>query len=149
MAISKKRRFEAFKRDGFACQYCGRRPPEIVLEVDHIISKKRKGKDESENLITACFDCNRGKGAEDLKIAPGTIQKKKEILKEKQLQLKEFYKLQQSIQNSIQLNIIKLCVKWDKLSQSKESISEHGKLSLKNLLRIFPDFEIEESMEMA
>jgi len=149
MAISKKLRFETFKRDGFICQYCGRRPPEIVLEVDHILSRKQKGKDSPENLITACFDCNREKGAKDLKIAPKTIQEKKEILKEKQLQLKEFYKLQQSIQDSIQLDIINLGINWEKLPQGKESVSEHGRLSLKNLLRIFPNFEIEEAMEMA
>ena len=34
--ISKKIRFEVFKRDSFTCQYCGRMAPYIVLEVDHI-----------------------------------------------------------------------------------------------------------------
>jgi 5-methylcytosine-specific restriction endonuclease McrA len=36
MAISRKIRFEIFKRDSFKCQYCGRSAPEIVLNVDHI-----------------------------------------------------------------------------------------------------------------
>lgn len=35
--ISKKTRFEVFKRDKFTCQYCGASAPEIVLELDHII----------------------------------------------------------------------------------------------------------------
>lgn len=63
MAISPKLRFEVFKRDGFTCQYCGRKTPEVVLEVDHIIPKSKGGGDELENLVTSCWECNRGKGA--------------------------------------------------------------------------------------
>lgn len=61
MSLSKKTRFEIFKRDGFTCQYCGRRPPEVVLEVDHIDPSSKGGSDEELNLVTSCFDCNRGK----------------------------------------------------------------------------------------
>lgn len=57
-----KTRFEVFKRDGFICQYCGRRPPEVILEADHIVPKSKGGTDIIENLITACYECNRGKG---------------------------------------------------------------------------------------
>lgn len=35
-AISKKLRFEVFKRDSFTCQYCGGKAPEIILQCDHI-----------------------------------------------------------------------------------------------------------------
>jgi len=34
--LSKKQRFTVFKRDLFACQYCGATPPGAILEVDHI-----------------------------------------------------------------------------------------------------------------
>jgi hypothetical protein len=61
MSLSKKTRFEIFKRDGFTCQYCGQRPPEVVLEVDHIHPSSKGGSDDEINLITSCFDCNRGK----------------------------------------------------------------------------------------
>jgi len=64
MAISKKFRFEVFKRDGFQCQYCGKSSPKVVLEIDHVIPKNEGGQDNLENLITSCFDCNRGKGKE-------------------------------------------------------------------------------------
>lgn len=63
MAVSKRLRFEVFKRDGFTCQYCARKTPDVVLEVDHIIPLAEGGGDEIENLATACFDCNRGKSA--------------------------------------------------------------------------------------
>lgn len=35
-AISKKIRFEVFKRDSFTCQYCGEKAPDVILHVDHI-----------------------------------------------------------------------------------------------------------------
>jgi 5-methylcytosine-specific restriction endonuclease McrA len=34
--LSKKTRFEVFKRDAFRCQYCGQTPPTVILELDHI-----------------------------------------------------------------------------------------------------------------
>lgn len=71
MALSKSRRFEVFKRDSFTCQYCGRRPPEVVLEVDHIHPVSQGGTDDELNLFTSCYDCNRGKRAKLLaEIAP-------------------------------------------------------------------------------
>lgn len=71
MAIGKTKRFEVFARDGFTCQYCGTRPPEVVLEVDHIHPVSKGGSDEILNLITSCYDCNRGKRAKIIsEIAP-------------------------------------------------------------------------------
>ena len=63
MGLSKSTRFEVFARDAFTCQYCGRRPPEVVLECDHIHPQSKGGKDDLLNLITSCADCNRGKSA--------------------------------------------------------------------------------------
>jgi len=61
--MTKTKRFEIFKRDGFTCQYCGSRPPDVVLEVDHIHPQSKQGDDDEINLTTSCADCNRGKGA--------------------------------------------------------------------------------------
>jgi len=60
-AISKKLRFEVFKRDSFTCQYCGRKSPNVLLEIDHIKPVSKEGKNDILNLITACKDCNAGK----------------------------------------------------------------------------------------
>lgn len=59
--MTKTKRFEIFKRDYFTCQYCGQRPPNVVLEVDHIEPRSKGGSNDDINLITSCFDCNRGK----------------------------------------------------------------------------------------
>jgi hypothetical protein len=64
--VSKRVRFEIFKRDGFTCQYCNRKPPDVTLEVDHIDPRALGGSNEEINLITACWDCNRGKAAKSL-----------------------------------------------------------------------------------
>jgi hypothetical protein len=60
-AIPKSIRFEVFKRDSFTCQYCGRSAPDVILEVDHINPVANGGTNDIVNLVTACFDCNRGK----------------------------------------------------------------------------------------
>jgi len=61
MAVSPRARFEIFKRDDFTCRYCGRKSPEVVLEVDHIIPRADGGSDDEMNLLTSCWQCNRGK----------------------------------------------------------------------------------------
>lgn len=61
--LSKKLRFEVFKRDMFTCQYCGAKAPDVTLHVDHIMPVSSGGSNKITNLITACSDCNSGKGA--------------------------------------------------------------------------------------
>lgn len=65
-ALSRKTRFEVFKRDKFTCQYCGAKAPDAILEVDHIKPVAKGGKNDIINLITACRSCNSGKGAREL-----------------------------------------------------------------------------------
>lgn len=60
-SLSKKTRFEVFKRDSFKCQYCGASAPDAILEVDHIDPISKDGADEMVNYITACRPCNAGK----------------------------------------------------------------------------------------
>lgn len=58
-------RYKILKRDGFKCQYCGKSPridPLTVLQVDHIKPISRGGVWNEDNLITACSECNLGKG---------------------------------------------------------------------------------------
>ena len=71
--ISRKERFEVFKRDLFQCQYCGRAPPQVLLECDHIEPVARGGSGDRDNLITSCFDCNRGKSATPLNDVPQSL----------------------------------------------------------------------------
>lgn len=61
MAVSKRLRFEVFRRDNHACRYCGATPPDAVLTIDHVTPTALGGQDEPSNLVTACRECNSGK----------------------------------------------------------------------------------------
>jgi hypothetical protein len=65
-SISKKTRFEIFKRDNFTCQYCGSKPDETFLVIDHMTPVKLGGSNDLINLITSCEPCNQGKAARPL-----------------------------------------------------------------------------------
>jgi len=55
-------RFRIFRRDRFTCQYCGRGILQgAILTLDHLVPKSLGAELLSENLITACLDCNQGK----------------------------------------------------------------------------------------
>lgn len=58
-----KRKRQTLVRDNFTCQ-CGRRPPEAVMHVDHIVPLSLGGGNNLENLQTLCDECNLGKGAD-------------------------------------------------------------------------------------
>ena len=65
-SLTKKIRFEVFKRDSFKCQYCGAAAPDVMLEVDHIDPVSKGGANEMVNYITACRSCNAGKSNRNL-----------------------------------------------------------------------------------
>lgn len=64
--LSKRTRFEVFKRDAFTCQYCGAKAPDVMLHVDHIQPVSKGGHNGVLNLATACLDCNFGKSDKPL-----------------------------------------------------------------------------------
>lgn len=61
MALSVRTRFEVFKRDDFTCRYCGKKSPDVILEIDHIVPVVEGGTDDPMNLATSCWACNSGK----------------------------------------------------------------------------------------
>lgn len=49
--ITKKMRFDVFKRDTFTCQYCGRVAPDVVLEIDHIKPVAKGGTNDIKFMV--------------------------------------------------------------------------------------------------
>lgn len=92
-SISKRMRFEVFKRDNFTCQYCSAKPPKVPLELDHIVPVSKDGKNSMDNLITACFDCNRGKSDIELDNVPQPLTERMENRKLAQIQYLEYKKI--------------------------------------------------------
>lgn len=93
VGLSTKTRFEIFKRDLFACQYCGAHPPQVLLHVDHIVPVAEGGGNETENLVTACEPCNLGKGARQLSSAPESLASKASRIAEAEAQLKGYQEI--------------------------------------------------------
>ncbi len=52
-------RHNVFKRDAYACQYCGTSKD---LTLDHLVPRSKGGKSTWTNLVTACKSCNARKG---------------------------------------------------------------------------------------
>ncbi len=146
MSISKKIRFEVFKRDGFTCQYCGSSPPKVTLEVDHINPKSKKGTDDINNLLTACFDCNRGKRNIHLKIIPGTLQENLEILKEKELQLNEYNKSIAKIEKRIQKDIAEIDQVYTSYFDGWQLSNSFKNSSLKSFINRLPKHVVKDAM---
>lgn len=88
-------RFEVLKRDRFTCCYCGKHPPDVLLEIDHVVPRVDGGLDELSNLLAACTDCNRGKGARRLEegVAPAVSQETIDDLRERIAQTKSYHAL--------------------------------------------------------
>jgi 5-methylcytosine-specific restriction endonuclease McrA len=52
-----------FARDGRTCRYCG--SDEEPLHIDHIISRKRGGTHDLDNLQVLCKSCNLRKSSKE------------------------------------------------------------------------------------
>lgn len=89
-ALSKKTRFEVFKRDGFKCMYCGAHPPSVLLHVDHIDPVALGGKNDMDNLVTSCQPCNQGKSATPLSAVPQSLADKAAEAVERESQIKGY-----------------------------------------------------------
>jgi hypothetical protein len=54
-------RHNVFKRDGYQCMHCGKRPKELTI--DHVLPQSRGGPDAWDNVVACCRPCNHRKGA--------------------------------------------------------------------------------------
>jgi len=152
MAVGKKTRFEIFKRDEFTCQYCGRRPPNVTLEVDHVIPRAEGGGDNQANLVTSCFDCNRGKGARSLdEVPPGASEelRRRKELREQTDALSDFLEQERSRETRYVRNCAK---RWrtnlpEHLCDCEFPADRHT--SLRIFLRRLPPSEVADAIDIA
>lgn len=51
-------RVNVFTRDGYRCQFCGKKKPARELNYDHVVPRVQGGKTVWENIVTACAGPN-------------------------------------------------------------------------------------------
>ena len=152
MALSKRKRFEIFKRDAFTCQYCGRQPPLVTLEVDHVTAVSRGGTDHCTNLVTACFDCNRGKSDRELNSIPAAAAEQIEVAMEQIAQMKAFNKFLLQARKDLTATVQRLSVFWCDLvsnGQGRLALSGQRLISLRHFATKLTEAGVMESMETA
>ena len=147
--LGNKIRFSTFERDCFSCQYCGGKPPNVVLEIDHIYPVSKGGKNELENLTTSCFECNRGKRDRILGSMPKKVAKRIDSIKEKEEQMEAFYKYQKKIEKMLDRKVDKLSKIWAELWNDRYTLNLRGRSTIKMFLKHLPESEIEEAMYIA
>lgn len=150
-ALSKKTRFEVFKRDLFKCQYCGRSSPEVILHVDHIQPVAEGGGNNILNLITSCQDCNAGKGAR-LIGDNAAIEKQKKALEEmaeRRDQLSMMLKWRNEMKNleDSEIDMVETQIK-DCINQDW-ALTEYGRRNAKGIIRKYGLLEVLTAIDIA
>lgn len=149
MTASKKIRFEIFKRDGFKCAYCGKSPPAVILEVDHIEPKAKGGKDDINNYITACFDCNRGKRDIPLEKIPTQLQENLEVLREKETQLREYRRFIAKIEKRLVNDFDEINDIYSTQYPGWGLSAQFKNVSLRRFLQLLPKHRVSEALNIA
>jgi hypothetical protein len=151
-AISKKIRFEIFKRDSFTCQYCGKSAPDVILNVEHINPVAKGGENDLLNLITACLNCNQGKGTRTLSDST-TIEKQKKQLDElnsRREQLEMMMKWKEGMKSLEQQSIDYAVNYWnEKIKRFNFKISDMGVQKIGIYIRKFSLNEILSAIDIA
>jgi len=148
-ALSKKVRFEVFKRDGFRCAYCGSSPPKVILEVDHLIPVSAGGDNDDKNLITSCFDCNRGNGAVQLSSVTPSMADNLKQLKEKEAQIKGYRDFLKKIKERESADVEAVAKIYRDSFPGWILSDGFKKRSLKKFLELLPLDEVEDAMDLA
>ena len=140
-AISKKDRFEMLKRDSFTCQYCGATPPHVVLEPDHIQPVAEGGGNELLNLVTSCFDCNRGKSARLLSDDSVVVKQKKQLdnLQEKREQFKMMYEWRKGL-DGLTIEATRMITEYIESKVEPFVLTKSGKKNLEKTINKY-DFD--------
>lgn len=147
--ISKKTRFEVFKRDNFTCQYCGGKSPEVVLHIDHIAPVAGGGGNDIMNLITSCEPCNLGKGARELNdnsaIAKQRVQL--EHLNERREQLEMLLAWREGLASLTDAEVDAINHVFN--ARTRQTLNDYGRSEAARFLKKFPVAEVITALEAA
>lgn len=148
--ISKKIRFEVFKRDKFTCQYCGRQAPEVVLVIDHIHPVSKGGEDAMLNYATSCEGCNSGKGARTLDDQTVLAKQRAEVerLAERREQVEMMLQWHRNLESERKFERDALATRWSELVDPFH-LTETGLKTAEKYLRSFSLTDLLAAMDIA
>lgn len=149
-AISKRIRFDVFKRDSFTCQYCGRKAPDVVLQVDHIVPVKNGGKNTSLNLATSCAGCNAGKSCIPLDDASVVAVQRRQVeqLQQRREQIEMIAEWQRGLLDAEIESANAVAKLWSSIAKGY-SLNEHGLRGVRKLVRDFGLAEVLSAIPVA
>lgn len=149
-SISKKIRFEVFKRDSFKCQYCGKSAPDVLLQLDHIKPVAKGGGNEILNLVTACEACNVGKSDRELDSSAVVTKARTQLeaLQVRREQLEMMSEWLEGLRDVKEQSIETAIRTWQELVPGFR-VNERGKQSIRRAIRKFGFQELVEAMEIA
>lgn len=134
-ALSKKTRFEVFKRDGFRCMYCGATPNAALLQVDHITAVANGGANDMGNLVTACQPCNAGKSAIPLGNIPQSLANQAAEIKEREEQILGYSSVMAARRARIDQESWQICAIYnEQFNEEKDTFQRDWRLSIKNFI---------------
>lgn len=147
-ALSKKTRFEVFKRDGFKCMYCGAHPPAVLLQVDHIHAVALGGTNDMDNLITSCQPCNLGKSATPLSAVPQGLAEMAAETREREEQIKGYQAVMASKRKRLDQEVLQVAELF-KAEFGEASVMPDQRLSIKHFISAIGLDECMAAMEIA
>ncbi|WP_397570636.1 HNH endonuclease [Schlesneria sp. T3-172] len=148
--LGKALRFEVLKRDAFTCQYCGRKAPDVLLEVDHIEPVSKGGTNSLLNLISSCKDCNAGKSDRRLEDT-AVLDKQRAQLEELQArreQLELMFEWQKGLSNLSDSATDRIAEEWNQRVHPY-ALTKNGVSDLRRLIKTFSVNEVMEAIKVA
>jgi hypothetical protein len=148
-SIPKTLRFEVFKRDSFTCQYCGGRAPDVILHCDHVKAIAEGGTTDILNLVTACIECNLGKGCRKLSDNAALTKQLNQLaaLQEKREQIDMMLAWRDELNQLDEIPPLELAKRWSQLTGC--TFSETGKKAIKKLIKRFGFDEVAAAINIA
>lgn len=149
-AVRPTTRFEVFKRDKFTCQYCGKKSPDVVLEIEHVEPVSKGGDNDLMNLVTACEACNDGKGARRLDDDAVVSRQRQQLdrLQEKREQFKMLLDWRHGLRRVDEENLADVAAYWNAQTPGS-ALNENGLSDLRKWLKKFPLGEVLDAIDIA
>ncbi|MCE5345382.1 MAG: HNH endonuclease [Bacteroidales bacterium] len=148
-SISKKVRYEVFKRDSFKCQHCGKSAPDIILVVEQIKNISENGDNNILDLVASCRNCLQKMGGNVLDDNSFLAKQQKEIakLRERIAELKMMTEWKSGLSETDVIDLIKIDIFWSNFFPEFSFGEPEHIIHLKELINKFGRESVLEAMK--